>query len=315
MGPANRPLALEWLEDFLLLAECGNFSRAAQARNIAQPAFSRHIKALEEWVGVALFDRSSHPVTLTAAGKRLQPDVAALLLSLESSRLATRAVHEQAQASLQFAATHALSLTFFPAWLSRIEARLPVGRTMGPIHMVSDSFAACEDVMLQGRAQFLLCHGHRLVGNRLDEGTYTFVKVGADRLIPVTAAASGEPLHAIDSTRSDVLPVLAYGEDSGLGQIMRSVMQSAHGGHRFNTVFTAHHAVLLKTMALEGRGIAWLPLSLITAELEAKTLRFAGDEAWSVPIEIRLFRPCAPLPESAEALWRVIVSAGEYATR
>ena len=52
------------------------------------------------------------------------------------------------------------SLTFFPTWLGKVEARLPVGRKMGPIQMVSDSFAACEDLMLQRRAQFLLCHGH-----------------------------------------------------------------------------------------------------------------------------------------------------------
>ena len=70
MGPGNRPLDLDWLEDFIALAESGNFSRAAQARNIAQPAFSRHIKSLEEWVGVDLFDRTSHPVSLTAAGRQ-----------------------------------------------------------------------------------------------------------------------------------------------------------------------------------------------------------------------------------------------------
>ncbi len=316
MGPGNRPLDLDWLEDFLALAESGNFSRAAQARNIAQPAFSRHIKSLEEWVGVDLFDRTSHPVTLTAAGKRLQPDIADMLLRLEASRLAARAVHEQAAASLQFAATHALSLTLFPSWLSGIEARLPVGRKMGPIQMVSDSFAACEDVMLQRRAQFLLCHGHPAVGNRLDDAQFMFAKVGEDRLIPVTAAAaSGEPMHALGKAKNlpvrtnDPLPVLMYGEASGIGQIMRSVMKAELEARRFTTVFTAHHAVLLKTMALEGRGIAWLPHSLIVNELEAKRLVPAGNARWTVPIEVRLFRPRAELTEVAEGLWRVVCDA------
>ena len=39
MGPGNRPLDMNWLEDFLSLAETGGFSRAAEARAIAQPAF------------------------------------------------------------------------------------------------------------------------------------------------------------------------------------------------------------------------------------------------------------------------------------
>ena len=35
---------LDWLKDFLALAEQKNFSRAADARNVSQPAFSRRIR-------------------------------------------------------------------------------------------------------------------------------------------------------------------------------------------------------------------------------------------------------------------------------
>lgn len=308
MGPGNRPLDLDWLEDFLALAESGNFSRAAKARNIAQPAFSRHIKSLEEWVGVDLFDRTSHPVSLTAAGHKLRPEIEDTLHRLEAARHGARVAHEQAAISLQFAATHALSLTFFPTWLSGIEAKLPVGRKMGPIQMVSDSFAACEEVMLQRRAQFLLCHGHPAVANRLDDTQFVFAKVGEDRLLPVTAGSkSGVALHSIDAETKALLPVLVYGQASGIGQIMRSVIKTAFDDGKFTTVFTAHHAVLLKTMAMEGRGIAWLPESLIAPDLEAKRLVLAGDSAWCVPIEVRLFRPRAALSDAAEALWAVVL--------
>ncbi|MEI8632051.1 LysR family transcriptional regulator [Vibrio sp. PP-XX7] len=37
----------KWLQDFLTLAELKNFSHAAEARNVTQPAFSRRIKSLE----------------------------------------------------------------------------------------------------------------------------------------------------------------------------------------------------------------------------------------------------------------------------
>ena len=57
-----------WLRDLNSLSKTGNFSRAAELNNISQPAFSRRIKALENWVGVRLVDRSSHPVKLTEAG-------------------------------------------------------------------------------------------------------------------------------------------------------------------------------------------------------------------------------------------------------
>ncbi|WP_332775749.1 LysR family transcriptional regulator [Polaromonas sp.] len=303
MGPGNRPLDLEWLEDFLALADSGNFSRAAQVRAIAQPAFSRHIKSLEEWVGVNLFDRSAQPVSLTEAGKRFHPSVDDLLQRLEVSRLKARAAHEQEAMSLRFAATHVLSLSFFPTWLSGIEAQL----RLGPIQIISDNMVACEELMLQRRVQFLLCHGHSSVPCRLDDIQFAFTRVSGDVLLPVTAPlANGKPQHWIDDSPEKKVPILTYSQDSGLGRIMRALMPSALEEEPFTTVFTAHHAVLLKTMAMEGRGIAWLPRSLIKDELSAGKLLPAGSPHWHIPVDIRLFRQRAALSAPAEALWQVV---------
>lgn len=312
MGPGNRPLDLEWLEDFLALAESGNFSRAAQARNIAQPAFSRHIRALEEWVGVDLFDRSAHPAALTAAGRRFQPLLEETLAQLESARIKARAAHDQAAASLLFAATHVLSLTFFPQWLGGLESQL----RLGPIQTISDSFHACEDLALQRRVQFVLCHGHPEVPGRLDEAEFPMLRLSGDVLLPVSApgASGGGAMHSLDVPRGDAaVPVLAYSEPSGLGRIMRARMRQVFGEGSGPTlprgveiVFTAHHAVLLKTMAIEGRGVAWLPKSLITAELKSGALVAAASAEWNVPVEIRLYRQRAELAPAAESLWSLV---------
>jgi len=311
MGPGNRPLDLEWLEDFLALAESGNFSRAAQARNIAQPAFSRHIRGLEEWVGVDLFDRSAHPAALTAAGRRFLPLLEDTLARLESARIKARAAHDQAAASLLFAATHVLSLTFFPQWLGGLESQL----RLGPIQTISDSFHACEDLALQRRVQFVLCHGHPEVPGRLDEAEFPMQRLSDDVLLPVSApvAKGGGAMHSLDAADAAV-PVLAYSEPSGLGRIMRARMRQVFGeGSSVPTlpqgveiVFTAHHAVLLKTMALEGRGVAWLPKSLIAAELKSGALVAAASAEWNVPVEIRLYRQRAEMAPAAEALWALV---------
>jgi hypothetical protein len=66
MSIDQKPLDVDWLWDFIALAEHQHFSRAADARSIAQPAFSRHIRALEEWADVQLVDRNAHPAALTA---------------------------------------------------------------------------------------------------------------------------------------------------------------------------------------------------------------------------------------------------------
>lgn len=57
------------LEYALTLAQTRNFSQAAAKLNMSQPTLSKQIRALEEELGVQLFDRSSVPLTLTGAGE------------------------------------------------------------------------------------------------------------------------------------------------------------------------------------------------------------------------------------------------------
>ena len=62
-------MEINWLHDFIAVAATRSFSRAAEQRNSSQPALSRRIKALELWAGAALFERTTHAVSLTAAGE------------------------------------------------------------------------------------------------------------------------------------------------------------------------------------------------------------------------------------------------------
>ncbi len=315
MGPDNRPLDLEWIEDFLALAESGNFSRAAEARTIAQPAFSRHIRSLEEWVGVDLVDRGAHPVELTDAGRKFLPLAREVLSGLEAARIKARLAQGDAAASLRFAVTHALSITFFPRWLGALETRL----RPGPIQTLADHSRACEELMLQRRVQFVLCYGRPDVPGRLDEGRFPMVALGDDALVPVCAAdRAGHPLHPLG--RDAPLAVLDYSDASGLGRILRSrlrdIFDPAAGRPQrpVSIVFTAHNAFLLKTMALAGRGAAWLPASLVAPELASGQLVDAGSDEWRVALEVRLYRQVAQMAPTAEALWRVIDRGQESVT-
>lgn len=294
---------LTWLEDFLALAESGNFSRAASERNVTQPAFSRRVRALEEWLGVVLFDRTTHPVALTETGQWFRSVAQEILARVARVPDEARAVADASSATLRFASTHALSFTFLPAWLRGLES----GSTMGPIQLVSDVMHQCEALMLQGRAQFLLCHWHAQVPGRLDSADYPSVQVGRDTLVPVSKPdRSGRPQHLLSSSGKKNPPILAYSAESGLGRIVRALrsgpLEKAHG----EPVFTAHLASVLKTMALDGRGVAWLPMSLIEEELASGRLVEAGGAEWRIDLEIRLFRSHATVPPAAENFWRKV---------
>src|SRR6187200_1499256 len=141
---------LSWLDDFLALAATGNFSRAAEERHMTQPAFSRRVRALEEWLGADLFDRSTQPARLTAVGEWFRTVADELVVRVARLPGEARAVAEAHSATLRIASTHALSFTFLPRWLRSLESRT----TLGPVELASDVLQRCEALMLQNKVQF-----------------------------------------------------------------------------------------------------------------------------------------------------------------
>ena len=165
---------LNWLEDFLALAEHRNFSRAAETRHVTQPAFSRRIQALEAWIGTPLVRRSPQSVTLNAAGEYLQHRAADITRDLHQMRRGALRVAGRERAALTIAATHALSFTFFPGW---VRANAPM-EALGTLNLVSDTMAACERILLAGEADFLLCHHHGRVPARFEADRFRSVVIG-----------------------------------------------------------------------------------------------------------------------------------------
>lgn len=289
---------LTWFDDFLALAASGNFSRAADERHMTQPAFSRRIRALEEWLGTELFDRSSQPARLTEAGQWFRKVAQDLLAQVARVPGEARAIAEANSNTLRFAATHALSFTFMPSWLRTLEARTPVG----PIRLLSDVLQRCEALLLQSQVQFVLSHAHAQAPGELQASGCPSVCIGEDVLIPASAPdEQGQPRHRLAD--KGTVQLLGYSAESGLGHILNEVRGTALERLPTQTVFTAHLASVLRTMVLDGRGLAWLPHSLIGEDLASGRLVEAADRAWHVDLDIRLYRDRSPLGAAGEAFW------------
>lgn len=301
------PMNFSWLDDFRALADSGNFSRAAEERHMTQPAFSRRIRALEEWLGTDLFDRSSQPARLTPTGLWFQgvaQDLTSRVLRIPGEAQAVADAHAT---TLRFAATHALSFTFMPGWLRGLEACTSVG----PISLVSDVLARCESQLLQGNVQFVLCHAHPLATSELQAHSYPGARVGTDVLIPVSAPnEAGKPRHTLlGGTTEAPTHVLSYSAESGLGRILREVHGAALDRHSAQNVLTAHLASVLRTMVLDGRGLAWLPRTLIAEDLQQERLLEAAPPEWSIELEVRLYRDRNPLGMAAETFWQAVLAS------
>lgn len=291
-------MELIWLEDYLALADTLNFSRAAELRHVTQPAFSRRIRALESWVGAPLFSRTTHGVALTPAGAYFHDQAEILTRALHQLRRDTMDVAGRGTRLLSIAATHALSFTFFPKWVRGHDKVLALGN----LNLISDSLQACEQMMLWGDVQFLLCHAHKDIRSRLDAAEFKSIIVGTDTLVPLSAPdRHGHPKWRL--RRGKPVRYLAYGAQSGLGRIVAARLARERRGVALETIFTSHLAATLLSMARAGDGVAWLPRTLAGDDLAAGALVEAGEPDLTIPIEIRLFRPAARQSGLAEDVW------------
>lgn len=90
--PSDRLPPLNAIRAFEAAARLGSYVAASRALHVTQPAIGRHVKNLEDWLGVQLLERTPRGVTLTAAGLEFQQAAtqALKILADAGSRVARR---------------------------------------------------------------------------------------------------------------------------------------------------------------------------------------------------------------------------------
>ena len=299
-------MRIAWFEDFLALVEAGSFSRAADRRNVAQPAFSRRIRLLEEWVGVTLFDRNNQPIRLTDGGRQLVPIAENVThqihQGLENIRQTARGAN-----TMKFAATHTISILFFPEWFQSV----PGTTSEIPLSLESNHMDTCARYLTHGLCHFMLCIAHPDADLGFDQSLFEFAVVGTDRLIPVSAPdANGAPIHALPGTKESPVKYLYFSEASALGQVVDAMLARHDGPVFVKKSSSSPLAGALKSMAENGLGVTWIAEMLARIAIRDGSLVLAGDQTWCIPVEIRIFRARSPLPRISESFWNLISEKG-----
>ncbi len=281
----------KWLEDFLSLAETRSFSRAAEVRGVTQSAFSRRIRALEDWLGAELLNRDSYPVTLTAEGKSFLETAEEAVRMIEARRTEFRQTARGGGPVVSLVALHSLTVSFLPAWLTRLRG------TVGPVasRVKPENFDRCIEALTEGGYDFFLTYYHAAVRLPLEPEVYPHRVIGHDSLAAVTRPGWPE-----DWAR-DGMPMMQYSRGSFLGKLA-GIAQAQPGAPRAYVAHTneASMAEAMKSMAIEGHGMVWLPRSLIGAEIASGRLEVVAPE---LPMEIRLYRNPARARGLAAKVW------------
>jgi len=109
----------------IAVAEHGNFTRAAEALHVSQPALSQQVQQIEERLGAELFDRSGRTIVLTDLGHAYLAHVRRALHELECGRRAMVDVRDLSKGLVRLALTPTFMAYIAGPLVTQFHARFP----------------------------------------------------------------------------------------------------------------------------------------------------------------------------------------------
>ena len=298
----------KWLEDFIALARERSFSKAALARHVTQPQFSRRIRALELWLGTDVVNRANAPLDLTEAGELLLPVAHNTGTALADVQARVKG-RQRSGDWVVLATGRTLSRTWVPQWLQGLHKTL--GRDI-KLRIMTGSINDAVVSLEQGHADFMLSYSHPRLQLSVDTALFESVTVGQEELLAVSAPrdalnAPGVPLHTLPGTSKNPTAVLRYAPSLALHHIVQDALARETRSMHLRDVMESDFAESLHEQALMGLGAAWLPHSLVRADLAAGQLVLADPLAAPTRFDVQLFHPRHATDALKLAIWRATV--------
>ena len=211
-------MELRHLRYFAAVAETCHFGQAAQHLHVAQPALSYAIRQLESELDVALFERTTRRVALTAAGEFLQGETERILKAVDHATEGVRRIADGRSGLVRVGLTGTAAFSHLPVLARAVQAELP-------------------DVALQIEADMLTpaqCDGLR--SEAIDVGVLRPPAVGEGieirtveheplvLVVSVDHRLAQEPVVAMADLRSE--PFVMYGNrDSAVNEAVLGLME------------------------------------------------------------------------------------------
>jgi len=250
------------IKAFLMVAETGSFSRAAEKLFITQPAISKRISTLEVSLDCKLFDRLGKNIQLTQAGEALIPSYQKILTELDESQRIISALRTDVSGHLRFGTSHHIGLHRLPPVLRDFTQRYP--KVELDIQFMDSEQAA--DLILKGRIELALITLPDTI-----ERPLTTLPVWTDHMQIVVAKD-----HALAKSKTTTMKQLAdYG-----------VLLQSHSTHtrdiidlalqldsNIKIIMESNYLETIKAMIQNGLGWGVLPESMIDESLHRLTIK------------------------------------------
>ena len=272
-------MELRQLRYLVALAEARNFTRAAAAEHIAQPALSQQIRRLEEEVGVGLVERTTRKVALTEAGELLAVRARRILAELEAAGAELQALRGVEAGHVTIGAIHTMGPVDLSLALAAFHAEHPnVALTVREHHseecaeLLRVDELDCAFLSVTERVEAHGLHLHQLLSEEL-----------------MVMFPRGHPLAGRATVRMGELSgeeFISFRQGARLRELLFAAGRDAHFEPR--VTLESNEAARIRTLVSRGLGVAIMPRSdavapgaqVATARLTEPALRRDISLAW-----------------------------------
>ncbi|KAK48658.1 LysR family transcriptional regulator [Caballeronia jiangsuensis] len=280
---------LKQLETFLVVAELGSISRAAQALGVAQSLVSRNLTQLEEEWGDRLFERTGRGVMLTEFGRRVQPEVALLLNQAERLVVAVKESAGALAGTVHIGLLPSLAPQLLPLLFADISEKAPAVK----LHVAEGFSGTLDEQLGNGRLDMIVVNRYGPAQGRHE-----------DVLGIVDTFLVGDPRHDVFRSQAIAFRKLAGlrlvlpAAPNGLRAMLDHVARES--GTSLNIVMEVDTLIAMKEVAASGGAFTILPELAVREEQRTGRLAAARIERPAIKRTIALgFTRQRPLSKAA----------------
>jgi molybdate transport repressor ModE-like protein len=253
-------LDLAHLRYFEAIADSGSLSAAARALGVSQPTLTVAVKNLEEQLGTTLLHRSREGVKLTSTGRELLDHAGQVFALLERARERILGLQADDVGSFVIGCHESLGAYFLPSFMRAFLGEAP----RIELSLWNGTSAAVTDAVVAREVDF------GLVVNPRPHPELVLVELFHDAMDVVVAASSAPADREAADARLRAGPLVYAGR---VGQCQELIDRLAALGLLPTRRLSCGDLELVKSIALQGVGVALLPRRVAAYEQEGRLVR------------------------------------------
>lgn len=288
---------LRQLRHFLVVADMGSLTRAADQLGLAQPALSRDIRSLEDDLAARLFHRTGRGVTLTEAGAQFLDEVRPHLVALEQARQTIRLQGATPPRLIRMGWTGTISAPLGADIVGRFKAELPEVE----LETIGGSSAQILELLDSGGIDLGIVNSEQLAKGSQSEHLMRCDLFHISRSQGSSAASAMDPIPFRQAAAS---PLLLFGRQHALRRAIDNAAR--HHGLELKVHAQIDEFQAMRRMIVEGDAATILPLTLVGSWATDPSLIKRHVVEPTIALYYRIVFPRAEVSPAVSGLARLV---------